>query len=681
MGVTDVTFADIALKSARKKFGSYLVYFFSTVFCVLIFQLFCAMYYNPTFEGFRFGTGKMSVLFRASAIAVLLFAAVFVLYSGSYFLKGRKKEIAIYSLLGMGRGRIALLLFLETFFIGLLSVVCGTLLGALSARYTAALLLRVMAEGTEVTFALDPRSVAVTVLAFCGLFAVSGLRAYRVIYRYSLNELLSAARQGETAPRSSRLGAAAALTLLLAGYGMSVFMDLDVNGMQLLGPSLMAAALVAAGTFFLFKSLVPMLVGALKRHKSFYYRTSNLVSISQITFRLKNNYRMLTVVALLTAITITLVSTSYSFYRIIGGDGAEAYAPYSYLAKNISGEQHDRILKTVAEMGAVRVVSEDRIELVRVAVQNDGYAVKDQQTGEAYPGQCAGAYLMSESMYRRIIDETHTPKGRFNETRTDFAGGLDGGSCFFIDGNAVPDYCRELTGELMNVEYHGETKRYTVSDVSLHKYIGVLDLYKYPTVVVSDDNYSRYRSAAAPEDVDVYYGFQFDDDMLSGPTVDRINGFIPPRFHIGGLPENMSYIGIYKANFALFGSYAFIGFFLGVLFLLSCGSVLYYKLIMEAQEEAPRYELLRRAGIKRGEALASVMKQLGLVYGLPLLAGLVHTAFALALYIRILGEMSQQTPALSTAVAVALCYIAAYGAFYLMSVKSYFGIVWSRNRI
>ena len=231
-----MSFADIALKNTRKKFGSYLVYFLSTVFSVTIFDLFCAMYFNPGFENYRFGVGKMSVLFRASAIAVLLFAAVFVLYSGSYFLKAQKKEIAIYSLLGMSRGRIALLMFLETFFIGLLSVVCGVLLGALSSKYTAAALLRVMAEGTDVSFTPDPRSAAVTAAAFCVLFAVSGLRAYRVIYRYSLNELLHAARQSQAAPRYSLPGALAALALLAAGYGISLRMDVGVSGMLLLKP-------------------------------------------------------------------------------------------------------------------------------------------------------------------------------------------------------------------------------------------------------------------------------------------------------------------------------------------------------------------------------------------------------------------------------------------------------------
>lgn len=674
-----MTFAEIALKNAGKKFRSYLVYFISTAFCVMIFELFCAMYLNPAFENYRFGSGKMSVLFKASAVAVLLFAVVFVLYSASYFLKVQKKEIAIYSLLGMRRGRIAAMMFSETFIIGLLSIVCGVALGCLFSGYAASLLLRVMAEGTDVSFSLNPGAAAITAAAFCSIFAVSGLRAYRVIYRYSLSELFSAEKQSEGAPKVSYWGGTAALAFLLAGYGVSVLMDIGRNGLQLLKPCFVVAGLVLVGTYLLFRNLVPLMLSALKRRKQLYYRCSNIICISQISFRMRNNYRLLSVVSILTAITVTLVATSYSFYRIIGGDGTEAYAPYSYLAKNISESQREKILRTVQERGEIELISEDRIELVKVSVQNDCYAVKDQQTGEAHPGQSANSYVMSESMYMKIIEETHTPRGRFCETATDFSGGLDDDSCFFIDGNAVGDYCRELAGKKMNVEYRDTTEEYIVTDVSLHKYIGVLDLYKCPTVVLSDANYQKYLDTAAHSDTDVFYGFQFDDDMCSGPTVDAINGFIEPRFHIGGLPGNISYIGIYKANFALFGSYAFIGFFLGVLFLLACGSVMYYKLIMEAEEEAPRYALLRKMGLKRFEAAASVRKQLALVYGMPLLVGLIHTAFGLGLYIRILGEMSEQTPALGTALTVVLLYAAAYGAFYLLCAGSYLRIVWRRQ--
>lgn len=670
-----VTFTNIAFKNVRKKFSSYLVYFFSTSFSVVIFNLFCSMYYNPTFENYRFGAGKMSVLFRGAAVAVFLFAIIFVLYSGNYFIKTQKKEMAIYSLLGMRKEKIAVMMFLETFFIGLLAVAFGILIGTFSSGFFTSLLMRLMAEGTSIPFYVEPEAILVTILAFIALFIISGIRAYQTIYKYTLIDLLSATKQSEGVLDYSLFGAATAIGLLAIGYIFSAVMNADVGGMQLLFPAFIVIGCVTSGTYLLFRNFVPLAIAVIKRNRLFYYRTSNFVSVSQIVFWLKANSKMLAIIALLTSITITMVSASYSFYSMIKGDGTECYAPFSYLAKNITEQQHEKILKTISSIGDVTVTAEDKIELINVSMQNDQYAVKDQQTGEAVPGKSVKAYLMSESIYLKIISETHAARGSYSETRTDFTGGLNDQTCYFLDGNAVTDYCKNLPGQQINIEFCGESTSYTANGASMHKYIGALDLYKHPTVVVSDNTYQRYRSQASTDGIDTFYGFQFDDDMESGRTVDAINQFIPARFHTGGLPGNMSYIGIYKANFALFGSYVFIGFFLGILFLLASGSVMYYKLIMEAQEEAPRYEILRKTGMKKGEGLSSVAKQLGLIYGIPLFVGLIHTLFALLTYNRMLGSAGQETPTLLNASKVVLIFILVYSVFYALSVRSYQNIV------
>ena len=673
-----MTFANIAFKNVRKKFSSYFIFFLSTTFSVFIFHLFCSIYYNPSFESYRLGAGKMSALFRGSAISVFLFSIIFVLYSGSYFIKTHKKETAIYSLLGMKKIQIAVMMFSETVFIGILAIACGVVIGTLAAGYFTSLLMRFMAVGTSVSLVVLPRAILTTIVAFIILFIISGIRAYIIIYKYSLIDLLSASRQCEGIPDYSIAASAVSVGLLLMGYVISLTMNVDVGGRHLLAPVFIGGIAVVAGTFLLFQNFVPMVIAAIKKKKKFYYRTCNFISVSQIAFRLKANARMLSVSALLTAITITMISASYSFYSVLAGDATEAYAPFSYIAKNITEEQHNKILETVSSVGDVHITSENKIQLIHVSMQNDQYAVKDQQTGEAVEGQAVDSYIISESMYLKIISDTNTQKGSYSETRTDFTGGLDDSSCYFIDGNAVSDYCKKMKGQEINVGFANQNAVYHVAGAALHKYLGALDSYKHPTVVVSDHSYEQYEARASEADMDTFYGFQFNDDMLSGRTVDLIDKFIPERFHIGGLPGNMSYIGVYRANFALFGSYVFIGFFLGILFLLASCSVMYYKLIIEAQEEAPRYEILYKTGMNRKEIRYSVAKQLGLVYGLPLIVGLLHTLFGLLFYNRTLGAVGQQTPTLINAFKVVLAFVMVYVVFYILSVESYHSIVWKR---
>ena len=670
-----MTFASIAVKTIRKKFGSYLVYFFSTAFSVLIFYLFCSLYYNPAFEAYRFGTGKMTALFRGAAVSVLLFAAVFVLYSGSYFIKTQKKEIATYSLLGMRRSRIALLMFLETFLIGMLAVVFSTLLGTLAADSLTSLLMRFMAMGTAAELAAAPKAVLATGIAFAALFAVCGVRAYGIIYRYTLMDLLSASKQSETVPGFSLFSALASLALLAAGYILSATMDLNEGGMRLLLPAFIVILCVSLGTFLLFRNFVPLAVAAFKKNKRLYYQTSNFISVSQIAFRLKANSRVLSVVALLCAVTITMISASYSLYHGLE-DAVRFYAPYSYLAQGITDEQHAAIREAVADVGEVVIVHEDPITLCNVRIQSDEYAVQDGKGEGDVPGKPTEAYMLSESQYLTIIRHTQTQTGGDENTKTSFVGGLSDAECFFLDGNVTTVYSKPLIGKPLSVQTGGLDEKLTVTDVSLHKYIGMLDLYKHPTVVVSDAVYQRYRDSAGT--VTSYVGFVFDDDMASGNTVAALDEIVPARFSGGGLPGNVSYIALYRLNFATYGSYVFIGLFIGVLFTLAVGSVLYYKLVMEAQEEAPRYAILRKTGMTRREIRGSVRKQVGLVYGIPLGVGLVHTVFALLTYNRMLEEIGQETPTLLNALLVVALFVLVYGVFYALSARSYFRIVWKR---
>ena len=669
-----MTFASIAFKNMRRKFASYLVYFFSVLFSVLIFHIFCTLYYNPIFENFRFGRGKMTTLFRGSAIAVFLFSAVFVIYSGNYFIKTQKKEIAIFSLLGMRKEQIAIMMFMETLFVGALSVLCGVGVGTFSSRFFTKILMRFMAIGTGVTMTIVPQAAMTTLIAFGILFIISGIKAYQTIYRYTLIALLSATRQNEGLPIFHILTAGVSIISLSIAYIISAKMSVDEGGMKLMGPAFLICFLVLIGTFLLFDSLVPWLIAMVKKRKSIYYKTANFISFSQIAFRIKGNAKTLSVISLLTAVTITMMSASYSFFKVLDGDGTKSYAPYSYLAKNITPEQDKRVQKIISDTDEVSLISADQIPLIRVLIQNDAYTIKDQQNGNIAMGATVDAYVLSESRYLKIIKDTKTPVGECSEVRTSFTGGLSDETCYFIDGNVVDDYSKNLIGQKINVKFANMTKKYTITGTSVHKFLGALDCYKHPCVVLTDSRYDEYlkeakrgltkADAVSEHDInqiDTFYAYQFDDNMGAARTVDEIDKVIPARFHIGNLPGNISYIGIYRANFVLYGSYVFIGFFLGFLFLLASGSILYYKLITEAQEEASRYEILR--------------KITGIIFVLPFMVGIIHTSFALLCYNRMMGVVGQQISALSYAWRAVLLYVAIWGIFYFLSVRSCYKLV------
>lgn len=194
---------------------------------------------------------------------------------------------------------------------------------------------------------------------------------------------------------------------------------------------------------------------------------------------------------------------------------------------------------------------------------------------------------------------------------------------------------------------------------------------------MSDKTYNSYLNEAAGDSIIKFNGFMFDNPMNSESTVTALNKFIPKSIDMPGVP-NVSYIGMFRELFSSFGVFTFIGLFLGILFMFATGSIMYYKQIIEAREEASRYDILRKTGIKKEEVKKSISKQLGIVFACPLLVGMLHTFPCLLVNNRMSGVLSKETPTLLNALAMMAIFVAAYGFFYVISVRKYLRIVWNK---
>ena len=93
----------LAVKNIRHDLKNYLSYFISTTFAVMVFNIFSTVFFNPQFKALSQVKVKLDLLFRASAVVVAVFAAAFIWYANTFFIKQRKKEMATYSLLGLGK--------------------------------------------------------------------------------------------------------------------------------------------------------------------------------------------------------------------------------------------------------------------------------------------------------------------------------------------------------------------------------------------------------------------------------------------------------------------------------------------------------------------------------------------------------------------------------------------------
>ncbi|MDD6191360.1 MAG: ABC transporter permease, partial [Firmicutes bacterium] len=103
----------LAAQAMGKNRRLYTPYF---VTCILM----VAVYYILHFLGFSgvmdemVGGGTATQMMQLGTYVMTLFGVIFLFYTQSTLMKGRKKEFGLYSILGMSKGNIGRVIFFET---------------------------------------------------------------------------------------------------------------------------------------------------------------------------------------------------------------------------------------------------------------------------------------------------------------------------------------------------------------------------------------------------------------------------------------------------------------------------------------------------------------------------------------------------------------------------------------
>ncbi|WP_220410634.1 FtsX-like permease family protein, partial [Escherichia coli] len=128
---------------------------------------------------------------------IILFIIIFMFSANAFFVKRRKREIGLYSLLGMRRSQIGILFFVENMFLGLIALVTGIFFGVIFSKLFAMLLLKSLQVPVTSGFIFSIQAVLNTVLVFLIILGIVSIRTATTVYRYKLITLFKANEQGE----------------------------------------------------------------------------------------------------------------------------------------------------------------------------------------------------------------------------------------------------------------------------------------------------------------------------------------------------------------------------------------------------------------------------------------------------------------------------------------------------
>ncbi|MEK3780411.1 ABC transporter permease [Paenibacillus sp. FSL R5-0810] len=639
-----MTLFKIAGKNIRKNFANYFLYFASMIFSIVIYFTFVSLKYDSTIQTASDGSQKISSAFSGAAVVLIVFVAIFIWYSNSFFTRKRKKEVGLYSLLGVRKKQIGRMLFYENFLMGILALIVGIALGAVLSRFFVMILMKVMGYAAVADFSISSAAILNTFVVFMIISLITSVQGYRLIYRFKLIELFRADQEGEKEPKSSAVIALLSVALIGFGYWLALQNLLTSKAWAAMGFMLTPLVIlisVILGTYLLFNTLTVTLLKLARKHKTSYWRGLNLIGTSQLLYRMKGNARTLTIIAVLSATTLTAVGTAYSTYYNTRTN-AELANPNSYMFIGVDSAAAAKADKAIKQAAGHKVLYHESIPLLEVDADtsslNNALGEEDQSFT-----------VISSRDFNRLAKL----QGR------DDAISLTGSEAAALEPVYLEGISPEYVGS--SIKLKGEGFHKTIQFKTLKKY-SVLNLGTvYSTIVVSDDMFAELKPNAKAMAVEAY---SITHQDKAKELTELLDGILPEK------AELSSFYGDYSRGMESSGLLMFMGGFLGLVFLAATGSIIYFKQLTEAGSDKARYMILHKIGVKKREIRKSVAKQVMFIFALPLAFGIAHCAVALSALSKMM--MTNLVVPVVTCMGV---YVGIYLIYYFLTVHAYCKIV------
>ncbi|UKS30848.1 ABC transporter permease [Paenibacillus sp. HWE-109] len=641
-----MTLFSLAKRNVLGNLKNYLIYFISMIFSVVIYYTFVTLRYSEEIAVNVQKWEGMREVFTQASLFLILFAAVFIWYSNSFFTKKRKKEIGLYALLGVRKRTIGKMLFYENMLMGVGAVSIGIIVGTVLSKLFAMVFLKLLDSAVEINFRLSTNAILQTIIVFAVIILLTSVHSYRLIYRFRLVQLFQAEQEGEHVPKPSSVTAVMAIILLVFGYWL-VFQPMT-TGAQMGRNLLLIFGSIIGGTYLLFRFGIIYLLKLGQRVKSRYYQGMNMISISQLIFRIQGNTRMFTMIALLSAFTLCAVTVGSSAYYTLS-EVADQEAPFSYTHTSQGETLDNQVKELIASDQAHPVTAQLDISTLRIKAD----LTKFYYHPSGFTANSVPIKLLSIRTYNEIAKTLHREEQN----------PLSDQEILLIRPMYATFSENDIANDRISFMLHEVQLELPIKQIVEGRVLpwGFPDL----CFIVSDSLFARLQQGAGFELL-TYKAYQVKDQQTTERTSDALMKLKTNQNHMS------SYYYQYRQGIESAGMNIFILGFLGLVFLAATGSMIYFKQLTDAHADKGRYEILRKIGVSRKEIHRAIAKQTLFVFLLPLILGVVHSLMILKALITI----QMISSFLLTPIVIAiLAYVFIYLGYYVLCVNSFNRIV------
>lgn len=665
-------FSRLAKQNIRNNKSTYIPYIITCIFCIAMIYMMEFLRDCPTLDQAVRQADEVRMIVFTGEIVVEIFCIIFLIYSNSFLMKRRQKEIGLYNILGLERNHIGIVMFLETIITSIGSLAGGIAAGIIGSKLALLLLLKLLHIPSVLGFYISVKGIFTCLFMFGIIFLMILFLNLAKIHLSRPVELLRGNNTGEKEPVVKWLMALIGFICLGAGYYLAVTTESPIKAITIF---LLAVILVMAGTYLLFTAGSIVILKFLRRRKSFYYRTGNFISISGMLYRMKQNAIGLASICILSTGVLLMIAMTVSIYFGMNDIMLNRY-PYDVdmSVTSISEEECQTAIEAFE-----KAIADNKVP-VEKSVEEIYLDIVCSKNGDQILIKPANTIRNSDSvLVLSLLDQAEYER-------------LTGISANLNDGEIFAWYPSAVQKDSVTVdETEFTVKKWLDKN---HLTCGEDAVSDNAVLVVTDEDFKKFdemrtemykgvSSAPAGEDLTLHLGLD-----ITGSETDKID-FGTPVMEVvkdlkknGGLSEN-SWItsGIrqqeYESYYADNGSLLFIGIFLGSLFLMGTAMIIYYKQISEGYEDQKRFEIMQKVGLSRREVRSSVRRQILMVFFLPLLMAMLHITMAFPMIRRmlLLFGMTNTKLFIGCTAGTVLIFAVVYGLIYLMTARSYYHIV------
>lgn len=655
------------MKNNRKRLIPFLM---AATFTIMIFYILTSLAYTPYIisngEEAFYGAGTIANMLKIGSRIVAFVSAIFIIYANQFVMKSRKKEMALYGVLGMSKRNITFIMILETVINILITVGIGILAGTFLNKISLLILYKIIKQTPVNGILFEAKALINTVVLFGRIFLICLIINVTSIRVGNPITMLKSDKTGEKEPKVKVFTFIIGIITLGAGYYIALATHSTFAAAQTL---IISILLVIIGTYCLFIAGSIFILKMLKKNERFYYKTRNFISVSNLIYRMKHNAAGLASICILSTAVILLLTCGSSL-MLLGENNINNMYPTDVRVKFEDDEKKPEEYYTNIINNAIKKSDVNNAELI--CRQYESIMLTKEGDSYIYINYL-GDIDNNKDVYMVALDDYNRYIGKDIKLADDEILVYTTDEEYKENNQNIMNICDHQYNVVGEADYKALHYIFDPIMALFERYIIVFKNEEDIDSIISGNTLTMNNS-----EKQTYIGYDIKGTLdknsmnIFKETVNSIDGNATVSFKE---EERTFFYNIYGGAF-------FVGIFMAILFLIATVMIIYYKQMSEGYEDQKRFEILAKVGLTEREAKKTIKRQVMILFFMPVIAAIIHSVVAtgiIRLFLRMILVVDSAVFAAAIGI-VCIIFFVIYAIVYKITSGQYYRIVYANVR-